>query len=122
MLRKSERGLWFVLQDFNCTYVDSLDMSKSNTCTMALWRLKRIALFICRCYNKLESEYLKNMYSFYEKAHTTWGTHIDLYIYIDYKYYYGNAMFLNVIHTMPFEEMNICFNLLFLHVLDKAFI
>ena len=55
-----ERGLRFVTQDFRRSYDDLL--IKTNCDTFVLWRLKKIAIFMYKCFYKLHPKYIVNMF------------------------------------------------------------
>ena len=55
-----ERGLKFVLNDASKTYEELLIMT--NCDTMTLWRLKKIALFMYKCFYKLHPNYINEMF------------------------------------------------------------
>ncbi len=54
-----ERGLRFVMNDPSQSYEELLMLTKCDT--MFLWRLKKITIFMYKCFYRLRQKYINDM-------------------------------------------------------------
>ncbi len=59
-----ESGLRFVMNDLSQSYEEILMLTKCDT--MFLWRLKKIPIFMCKCFYRLHPKYINDMFNMKE--------------------------------------------------------
>ncbi len=63
-----ERGLRFVMNDRSQSYEELLMLTICDT--MFLWRLKKIAIFMYKCFYRLHLKYINNMFNVKEMPYS----------------------------------------------------